>query len=197
MVPATLLVLTFGWAAAVVALGFSLSICAIVSEKGADALDGLARAGAYVFQRPMTLICILLLSGGLGWLGSMVFMMVLSVGKEILWAAFSIGFGGDIASSVPNQATVRQNMIALSDNLVRGLVSVSLLVLLVSKRRRVSHTSLGIDHTDFDDLDLQEFGEPVAVPKIQKDARGVAEVVDTQDPPTLDKTYYRSPTGSG
>ena len=60
MVPVVFLSIGIGWCAAITLLGFPLSVCAIVSEKGADAYDGISRSAAYTFQRPLTLgLCII------------------------------------------------------------------------------------------------------------------------------------------
>lgn len=182
MVPATLLVIAIGWTAAIAALGFSLSVCAIVSEKGADALDGLARASAYVFQRPMTLLTILVLAGGLGWISSQIMMIVLGTGREVIWSAFTIGYGGNINLQMPEDAGFRNWLLQASNAIIVGL-GFGFLCSFFWTASAAAYLTLRweIDHTDFDDLDLQELGEPIVLPKFQKDARGVAEVVDTNE----------------
>jgi hypothetical protein len=50
MIPVVLLSIGIGWCAAITLFGFPLSVCSIVTEKGADAYDGISRSAAYTFH---------------------------------------------------------------------------------------------------------------------------------------------------
>ncbi|MFM8400194.1 MAG: hypothetical protein ACKOAH_20380, partial [Pirellula sp.] len=72
-----------GWVAAIPLFGFSLSTVAIVTEKQADAFDGMSRASAYVFQRPATLILAVIVAEWLGHFGGSVVSIVLNTGYNL------------------------------------------------------------------------------------------------------------------
>jgi len=91
MVPVALMALGLGWVAAIPLFGFSLSTVAIVTEKQADAFDGMSRASAYVFQRPATLILAVIVAEWLGHFGGSVVSIVLNTGYNILSQSFSLG----------------------------------------------------------------------------------------------------------
>lgn len=91
MVPVVLLSIGIGWCAAITLFGFPLSVCSIVTEKGADAYDGISRSAAYTFQRPMTLAICLIASGFLSAIGGAYLTIVLSIGLRVVEAGFDIG----------------------------------------------------------------------------------------------------------
>lgn len=91
MVPVALMALGLGWVAAIPLFGFSLSTVAIVTEKQADAFDGMSRASAYVFQRPATLILAVIVAEWLGHFGGSIVSIVLNTGYNILSQSFSLG----------------------------------------------------------------------------------------------------------
>ena len=180
MIPATFLAIGMGWCAAISALGFPLSICAITAEKNADAFDGVSRSAAYLFQRPMTLLVILTLAFCLAWLGDFVVQTVLSFGEQVLWAAFSIGLGGDIQDRINDENALLVSLLWFAKAIVPALRAAFLFSFFWSAAAAAYLTlRWEIDHTDFDELDLQELGEPVALPQFKKDAREVSEVVES------------------
>lgn len=91
MVPVVLLSIGIGWCAAITVFGFPLSVCAIVSEKGADAYDGISRSAAYTFQRPFTLALCVIAAQFLGSLGGALLSLVLMTGQSVVSASFGIG----------------------------------------------------------------------------------------------------------
>lgn len=177
IIPTLLVAIGIGWCAAISALGFPLSICAISAEKNADAFDGVSRSAAYLFQRPMTILVILFLATCLGWLGEQVIRAVLGCGEQIAWWAFSVGFGGDIQGQLNDDTVLRTNLLSLVKKIIPTIQAAFAFSFFWAVSAAAYLTlRLEIDHTDFDDLDLQELGEPVAVPQFKQDARGVAEV---------------------
>jgi len=170
--PCIIIMLGLGWVTTIAFLGFSMSVCAIVAEKGADAFDGLSRASAYVFQRPMTILCILVLGLGVGSIGFWVFDFVLDCGERMFLAAMSVGYGGAIWKGVLDIQTSGKSG-------VPAMLFMSLLTTLEALRyayvisffwtaSAAAYLTLRweIDHTDFDELDLQEIGEPIPIPKL-------------------------------
>ena len=91
MVPVVLLSIGIGWCAAITLFGFPLSVCSIVTEKGADAYDGISRSAAYTFQRPATLALCLIVSGFLSAIGGAFLAIVLNTGFQVVEAGFDIG----------------------------------------------------------------------------------------------------------
>ena len=164
--------LGIGWIAAIASLGFSISVCAIVAEKGADAFDGLSRASAYVFQRPMTILCILVVGFGVGSIGFWVFDFVLDCGERIFLAAMSAGFGGAIwegfmASEPSGRSSLPGNLfLALKETLAGLRFAYVISFFWTASAAAYLILRWEIDHTDFDELDLQELGEPVPIPKL-------------------------------
>ncbi len=91
MIPVVLLSIGIGWCAAITVFGFPLSVCAIVTEKGADAYDGISRSAAYTFQRPLTLALCLIAGQFLSSLGGTMLSLVLMTGQRVVSASFDIG----------------------------------------------------------------------------------------------------------
>jgi hypothetical protein len=91
MIPVVLLSIGIGWCAAITVFGFPLSVCAIVSEKGADAYDGISRSAAYTFQRPLTLALCVIVAQFLSSLGGTLLSLVLMTGQGVVSASFDIG----------------------------------------------------------------------------------------------------------
>jgi len=166
--PGLLVMLGVGWITAIAGLGFPLSVCAIVSEKGADAFDGLSRSAAYLFQRPMSVLCILIVALGVGSLGYWVLDLVLDCGELFFLAAMSLGYGGDLIEVVSRDSTSFPGLLLVGLQSVLGGLRTAYLLSFFWTASAAAYLTLRweIDHTDFDDLDLQELGEPVAIPKV-------------------------------
>ncbi len=182
MVPTIFLVFAIGWPGVISLLGFPLSICAIVGEKKADAFDGLSRSAAYMFQRPMTVLAIMAIATSLVSMGDYFVHTVLQFGEDVLWRAYSFGYGKSIEPTLGN-SVVSQHVFALAKSIVVALQAGFLFSFFWSASAGAYLTlRYEIDHTDFDELDLQEIGEPIPMPTVKEDARGVAEVaVESND----------------
>jgi hypothetical protein len=87
-----------GWVAGIALFGFSLATVSIVTEKQADAFDGMSRASAYVFQRPATLFLAVLVAEWIGHFGGSVVSIVLNTGYNIIAQAFAIGSFGRLGA---------------------------------------------------------------------------------------------------
>jgi hypothetical protein len=178
MIPTIFLAIGIGWCGVISWLGFPLMICAILAEKRADAFDGVSRAAAYVFQRPMTVLVILFLASGLAGLGQQVIRWVLEFGEQALWQAFAIGYGGSVESLVEKHGAWSEAFYGASRQIIVGLQSAFVISFFWSAAAAGYLTlRYEIDQTDFDELDLQELGEPLPLPAFREDARGVSEMV--------------------
>ncbi len=91
MIPVVLFSIGIGWCAAITLFGFPLSVCSIVTEKGADAYDGISRSAAYTFQRPLTLALCIIAAQFLSSVGGTFLSIVLSTGLAVIEASFRIG----------------------------------------------------------------------------------------------------------
>lgn len=181
MLASILFVIAIGWCIVVSLFGFPLSICAVVGEKKADAFDGLSRSAAYVFQRPMTVFFILISTSILAYLGIYVLDFVLTAGQTVVWKAFEIGSGRTVGD-ISQQAGGGPSLLFASRSLI-ALLQAGFVFSFFWSASAAAYLTLRyeIDHTDFDDLDLQEIGEPVPMPKVKESQCGVAEVVPTEN----------------
>jgi len=96
MLPVALMALGVGWVAGIALFGFSLATVSIVTEKQADAFDGMSRASAYVFQRPATLFLAVLVAEWIGLFGGSIVSIVLNTGYNIIAQAFAMGSMGTL-----------------------------------------------------------------------------------------------------
>jgi hypothetical protein len=176
MIPSTLLVFAIGWPSIISLLGFPLSVCAIVGEKKADAFDGLSRSAAYMFQRPMTLLVIFVIATSLVAMGDYLVHTVLQIGEAVLWRAYSFGLGKEIEPTVGNSPLL-QHFLVLAKSILVGIQAGFLFSFFWSASAGAYLTlRYEIDHTNFDELDLNEIGAPIPMPTVKNDGRGVAEV---------------------
>jgi hypothetical protein len=90
LIPIMLAVLAVAWVSAITLLGFPLSVCAIVTERKADAFDGVSRSAAYVFQRPLVFILLISAFQFLSFAASEIFGSIMWVGKSLLATAFDL-----------------------------------------------------------------------------------------------------------
>jgi hypothetical protein len=159
--------LAFGWVAFLMVAGYPISLCSIIAEKNADAFDGLARAAAYLFQRPMTL----LLAGIVGIAGCIVglgvFSIAIRLGISMFICLFEVGLGASISVMAQNSSMVVRSLIASLSGIVALLETAYLFTFFWSAAAAIYLVlRWEIDHTDFDDLDLQELGEPIEMPPV-------------------------------
>ncbi|MEI8212353.1 MAG: hypothetical protein WCI02_09400 [Planctomycetota bacterium] len=91
MLPVVVLSIGLGWCASISLIGFPLSTAAIVAEKQADAFDGVSRAAAYTFQRPVTLILCVAVAQWIGHFAGAIVGLVLNTGYSLVSQSFSLG----------------------------------------------------------------------------------------------------------
>ncbi|AMV32656.1 hypothetical protein VN12_11065 [Pirellula sp. SH-Sr6A] len=93
MFPVSLLSLAIGWICAISLFGFPLALAAIVTERKADAFDGVSRSAAYVFQRPVLLILIVALFELIHYGGGSLFTMLVTTGHSLVTNALEASAG--------------------------------------------------------------------------------------------------------
>lgn len=91
LLPVSLLVIAIGWTLAITLLGFPMAMAAIVTEKKADAFDGISRSAAYLFQRPVAFLLYIMAFEIISRLGGAMFWLILSTGKDLFNRMFLIG----------------------------------------------------------------------------------------------------------
>jgi hypothetical protein len=185
LIPCVILVIAIGWLVSISLLGFTLNVCAILAEKMADAFDGLSRSAAYVFQRPLTIALLCGAATGLAFIGLHVVEFVLQIGWTAVESAFSIGFGKSFKRAFTSIDGFAEPRIAGALPAFVHLLQAGFLFSFLWSASSAAYLILRyeIDHTEFDELDLQEIGEPEAMPAVKTDADGVAEVVKPSDEP--------------
>lgn len=152
--------LGIGWCAAITLFGFPLSVCSIVTEKQADAYDGISRSAAYTFQRPLTLALCVLGAELLGRAGGAMFSLVVSTGYSVVNAGFQVGsfsnleelhgFWSPMLTGIP-----RLFLVAFGFSFFWTATAAVYLIL----RRDV-------DHAEFDLIDMGVVGAPKALPEL-------------------------------
>ena len=160
LIPTVFFSIAIGWCAAITIFGFPLSVCAIVSEKQADAYDGVSRSAAYTFQRPVTLVLCVFVAQ---WFGSVVGQMVIMVygtGYKVIGTAFDIGSFSSL-----------ETLDTFWGEVVRGIIPLLLSAFCFSYFWTVSSATYlilrrDVDHTEFDSIDMNVAGEPKALPDL-------------------------------
>lgn len=160
MIPLVILSLGAGWCAAVTLFGFPLSVVAIVSEKNADAFDGVSRAAAYSFQKPVTLILAVIAAEWLGHFAGGMVSVAVNTGFAVLESAFNLGASLDLAK----QETAWDGLFAGFVPLIvtsfgfSFFWSASSATYLILRRE--------VDNTEFDMIDMDAPGLPKPLPSL-------------------------------
>lgn len=152
MIPVMFMALAMGWVAAITLLGFPLAVTAIVTERKADAFDGISRSAAYAFQRPVLLLLCILAAEALSVLGGDVLAVIIGVGEGLVTQSFAIGSTRTITDLGSGFSWILGGIIpallsAFSFSFFWSASSVIYLLL-----------RYDVDHTEFDvlDNDIQE-----------------------------------------
>jgi len=161
MIPVVLCSIGIGWCAAITLFGFPLSVCSIVTEKGADAYDGISRSAAYTFQRPLTLALCVVAAQFLSEVGGILLSIVLTTGFRVVEAGFDIGSYSSLKDTE-----------SMWGPLLRGIVPLLLTAYGFSFFwTAASATYLilrrDVDHAEFDLIDMGN-QEPKPLPELPK-----------------------------
>lgn len=181
-----LVALPVAWLVILVVFGFPLMVAAIVTEKDSDAFDGLSRAAAYLFQRPVTVllagVITFVAASCLTWIVSVAF----SAGFDFYFSAYASGAG----ISDPQQIETKfAGGIWTTAQVILGLIVCGLMASMFWSA--VAGTYLvvrrEVDHTEYDELDLQEFGSPLALPPVDFGRDGILEIGATDNEAKAEK----------
>jgi hypothetical protein len=150
-IPLLFLALAIGWVAVITLAGFSLSTCAIVTEKKLDSFDGFNCAAAYIYQRPLQLILAIGLAEFVSWVAGDFIAMVFNAGY--LFVVGSLEFSAGESPLLP-QLTLFIGFgikLLLSAFAISLFWSVSSIIYLFLRR--------DIDHAEYDlvDMNISEF----------------------------------------
>ncbi len=171
MIPIVFFAIGIGWCAAITLFGFPFSVCSIVTERGADAYDGISRSAAYTFQRPLTLALCIIVAQFLSSIGGMFLSVVLFTGLTVIEAAFDIGSYSSL-----------RDFDTILGPLLRGIVPLILTAYGFSYFwTAASATYLvlrrDVDHAEFDliDMAIQETKPLPELPKRESIAQSIAQ----------------------
>lgn len=175
MLPVALMALGVGWVLAISIFGFSLSTVSIVTEKQADAFDGMSRASAYVFQRPATLFLAVMVAEWIGHFGGSIVSIVLNTGYNVIGQAFSLSSSGQLGFMQSWLDGCFQIIVPL---LVTAFGfsffwTASTAIYLVLRR--------DVDRAEFDLIDMGSASLPKSLPKIPDSAESAAKSESAQD----------------
>lgn len=174
MVPLALLSVGLGWCAAVTIFGYSLAVAAIVCEKKADAFDGVSRAAAYSFQKPVTLILAVIAAEWIGHFAGGMVSIALNTGFAVLARAFELGS----FQTLTGQGTFWD---IFFDGFVPLMVTAfgfsffwtaSAAIYLILRRE--------VDHAEFDLIDMDAPGAPKALPPLPAGGPETTEAANSQ-----------------
>jgi len=161
MIPVVLLSIGIGWCAAITVFGFPLSVCAIVSEKGADAYDGISRSAAYTFQRPLTLALCVIAAQFLGNLGGTLLSLVLMTGQGVVSASFDIGSFTSLKDFEPMWGPVLRGIVPLL------LTAYGFSFFWTASAATYLILRRDVDHAEFDLIDMGS-QQPKPLPELPK-----------------------------
>jgi hypothetical protein len=162
MIPTLFLSVGIGWCGAITVFGFPLSVCSIVTEKQADAYDGISRSAAYTFQRPLTLaLCVVALQG-LGLAGGCIVSLVLTTGYAVIEAGFNVGS----FSSLEQIETIWSPILKGILPLLIAAFGFSFFWTAASATYLILRKD--VDHAEFDVIDMDVPEEPKALPELPK-----------------------------
>lgn len=148
MLPVVVGSLGIGWCAAITLLGFPLSVAAVVTEKKADAFDGVSRSAAYAFQKPTLLFLLVTVLYWISLISGDVFTVIVGAGYGIASKAFDMGSYGSLNAlgSFPTSLFQSTAMLLLSAFSFSFFWSATAAIYLILRR--------DVDHVEFDQIDF-------------------------------------------
>lgn len=193
--------------------GWPLMWCT-VSVEGTDPFDALARAYAYVYQRPLHYLFYALLAVLFGALSCVVVFAFTDTMVELTFWAASWGAGSSRITEVLNvmngaNATSSgedpgrllwfgAGLLNLSVGLVQAVAvafSYSLFWCLATAIYLLLRQN--VDQTEFDEVYLEDADEPYGLPPLKPDRHGVPLVPDNKPPPLKAKSPEPEPANGG
>jgi hypothetical protein len=162
LVPFVICSIGIGWCAAITLFGFPLSITSIVSERQADAYDGISRSAAYTFQRPLTLGLCVLAAEVLSWIGGSMMGYVLRTGFAVIKAGFDIGSTSNLSTMSPFWSPIIDSIVPLL------LAAFGFSFFWTASAGTYLILRRDVDHAEFDLIDMNVADEPKPLPKLPK-----------------------------
>ncbi len=131
-------------------LGFPLALVAVVTEKHADAFDGFSRSAAYLYQRPVTVGIGVGIAFLLSYVASLVVEISMGFGRDYILSTYAWNAGQSIQEVQGFGFTfARWLMGSLANGFLFSFFWTASAALYLTLRNEV-------DHTDFDDVDMDE-----------------------------------------
>jgi hypothetical protein len=162
LVPVLLCSIGIGWCAAITLFGFPLSVCSIVTEKQADAYDGISRSAAYTFQRPLTLGLCVLAAQFLGMIGGGMLSLVLTSGALVVQASFDVGSFSSLSQLESVWAPILTNIVPLL------ITAYGFSFFWTASAATYLILRLDVDHAEFDLIDMDVETAPKTLPELPK-----------------------------
>lgn len=162
LVPVLLCSIGIGWCAAITIFGFPLSVCSIVTEKQADAYDGISRSAAYTFQRPLTLGLCVLAAQFLGMIGGGMLSLVLTSGALVVQASFEVGSFTSLSQLESVWSPILTNIVPLL------ITAYGFSFFWTASAATYLILRLDVDHAEFDLIDMDVETAPKTLPELPK-----------------------------
>jgi hypothetical protein len=135
-------------------------VAAVVTEKKADAFDGVSRSAAYAFQKPTLLFLLVTVLYWISLISGDVFTVIVGAGYGIASKAFDMGSYGSLNAlgSFPTSLFQSTAMLLLSAFSFSFFWSATAAIYLILRR--------DVDHVEYDqiDFDLSVSNEPKIAP---------------------------------
>ncbi len=150
IVPMVVVMVAAGWLTLLSLLGFPLALVAVVTEKHADAFDGFSRSAAYLYQRPVTVGIGVGIAFLLSYVASLVVEISMGFGRDYILSTYAWNAGQSIQEVQGFGFTfARWLMGSLANGFLFSFFWTASAALYLTLRNEV-------DHTDFDDVDMDE-----------------------------------------
>ncbi len=195
-------VLAFAMLAALLGLGLLFGwpmMWATISSEGSDAFDALSRSFAYTFQRPLHYLFYVLV---VGVIGALVWLLVLQLGEAVIHLSYWAAHWGvldeqrmtDIVAATSNPEAAEDRLpgaaaagvwlMGLGNGLVRAVVfSFAFGYFFVAASGIYLLLRREVDHTETDEIYVDDDDQTYGLPPLDRDERGVPGVAVSDTPP--------------
>ena len=149
-------------------------MCAISTERKADAFEGFSRSAAYLFQRPVVVVFLVVVLAGIGWIGYQFVFWTIAGGWYLTRDAFL--FGAGIQSSElrlaiepnPSETALRIAPWMLAGSWLARLLIVAYGFSYFWSASAATYLVVRkcVDQTEFDEMDIQEPETEIPLPEV-------------------------------
>ncbi len=167
---------------------YPLSVCAISTERKADAFEGFSRSNAYFFQRPIVVFLLTVALAGVGWIGYQILFWIIAGGWYLTRDVFLLGAGTSTANLADTSRAAESAVVlpwVIAGTWLASLLlvaykfsffwSASAAVYLIARRC--------VDNTELEEMDLQEVDKEVSLPPIPPPPSSAAPSESTASQP--------------